>query len=130
MNARTLALLALLTLACLPGESSAQFRLPRLPSGGAAAGGGPRFFPVILPLGGSADAWVVVVIVVVVLLVIAACASASQQSPADAATPAGAGRVRVTAVPPGEAPEDVRRAWVGLELPLARSGPQRAAGAV
>jgi hypothetical protein len=26
--------------------------------------------------------------------------------------------IRITAVPPGEAPEFVRRAWVGLELPL------------
>jgi hypothetical protein len=28
-------------------------------------------------------------------------------------------RVRVITTPPGEAPEEVRRAWVGLELPLA-----------
>ena len=28
-------------------------------------------------------------------------------------------RIRITATPPGEAPEEVRRAWVGLELPLA-----------
>jgi hypothetical protein len=28
--------------------------------------------------------------------------------------------IRITAVPPGEAPEEVRRAWVGLVLPLAR----------
>jgi hypothetical protein len=28
-------------------------------------------------------------------------------------------RVRIIDVPPGEAPEDVRRAWVGLSLPLA-----------
>jgi hypothetical protein len=27
--------------------------------------------------------------------------------------------IRITEVPPGEAPEDVRRAWVGLVLPLA-----------
>lgn len=33
-------------------------------------------------------------------------------------------RIRVTGVPRGEAPEWVRRAWVGLELPLARSQPQ------
>lgn len=26
--------------------------------------------------------------------------------------------VRIVAVPPGEAPEDVRQAWVGLRLPL------------
>jgi hypothetical protein len=29
-------------------------------------------------------------------------------------------RVRITSTPPGEAPEAVRRAWIGLELPLAR----------
>jgi hypothetical protein len=36
-------------------------------------------------------------------------------------------RVRIVAVPPGEAPEAVRRAWVGLELPArsaASDGPQ------
>lgn len=34
-------------------------------------------------------------------------------------------RVRIVKVPPGEAPEKVRRAWVGLVLPLAdgHSGP-------
>src|SRR5262249_39552999 len=29
-------------------------------------------------------------------------------------------RIRIIATPPGEAPEEVRRAWVGVELPLAR----------
>jgi hypothetical protein len=35
-------------------------------------------------------------------------------------------RARIVAVPPGEAPERVRRAWVGLELPLApgETGPR------
>ena len=28
-------------------------------------------------------------------------------------------RIRIIATPPGEAPEEVRRAWVGLEVPLA-----------
>jgi hypothetical protein len=28
-------------------------------------------------------------------------------------------RVRIKALPPGEAPEDIRRAWIGLELPIA-----------
>ncbi len=28
-------------------------------------------------------------------------------------------RVRIIALPPGEAPEEIRRAWVGLVLPLA-----------
>jgi hypothetical protein len=34
-------------------------------------------------------------------------------------------RVRITSIPPGEAPEEVRRAWIGLELPLvnASGGP-------
>jgi hypothetical protein len=26
--------------------------------------------------------------------------------------------VRIVALPPGEAPEEVRRAWIGLELPV------------
>jgi hypothetical protein len=36
----------------------------------------------------------------------------------------GMASVRIIAVPPGEAPEEVRKAWVGLVLPLAsgRSG--------
>jgi len=40
----------------------------------------------------------------------------------------GPRKVRIIAVPPGEAPEDVRRCWVGLELPLAagESGPRPA----
>jgi hypothetical protein len=36
--------------------------------------------------------------------------------------------IRIIATPPGEAPEEVRRAWVGLELPLAagEAGPRTA----
>jgi hypothetical protein len=45
---------------------------------------------------------------------------------------ARAGRVRIVAVPPGEAPEWVRAKWVGLELPLAQpsavAGSWRGAG--
>ena len=39
----------------------------------------------------------------------------------------GRGRIRIVAMPPGDAPEHIRRAWVGLELPLAngQSGPTR-----
>jgi hypothetical protein len=33
-------------------------------------------------------------------------------------------RIRIKSMPPGEAPEHVRRAWVGLEIPV----PPRAAG--
>jgi hypothetical protein len=40
-------------------------------------------------------------------------------------------QVRITGVPPGEAPEWVRRAWVGLVLPLAsgENGPRTRRGA-
>jgi hypothetical protein len=38
----------------------------------------------------------------------------------------GARRIRIIAIPPGEAPQWVREQWVGLELPLAqRSGAAR-----
>lgn len=33
--------------------------------------------------------------------------------------------IRITNVPPGEAPLAIRQAWVGLELPLLRKGPGR-----
>jgi hypothetical protein len=33
--------------------------------------------------------------------------------------------VRITSVPPGEAPTHIREAWVGLVLPLAREQPKR-----
>jgi hypothetical protein len=38
--------------------------------------------------------------------------------------------IRIVAIPPGEAPEEVRRAWVGLVLPLAKQtrGPLLARG--
>jgi hypothetical protein len=32
-------------------------------------------------------------------------------------------RVRIVAIPPGEAPEEVRRSWVGLSLPVATQFP-------
>lgn len=37
---------------------------------------------------------------------------------------ASPGRIRITSVPPGEAPNHVRAAWVGLELPLAAAQDQ------
>ena len=36
--------------------------------------------------------------------------------------------IRITSIPPGEAPAAIRAAWVGLELPLKRSKPQRYLG--
>jgi hypothetical protein len=37
-----------------------------------------------------------------------------------AEVPGSAVKICITNVPPGEAPEEIRRAWVGLELPLTR----------
>lgn len=39
----------------------------------------------------------------------------------------GRSRIRIVATPPGDAPDQIRRAWVGLELPLAngQTGPCR-----
>jgi hypothetical protein len=39
-------------------------------------------------------------------------------------------RVRITATPPGEAPDHVRQAWIGLEVPLApgEKGPRMVEG--
>jgi hypothetical protein len=34
-------------------------------------------------------------------------------------------RIRIISTPPGEAPEDIRKAWVGLVLPLSRFRPRR-----
>jgi hypothetical protein len=39
------------------------------------------------------------------------------------AQPAVRARVRIVAVPPGEAPQHIRRAWVGLELPVTQGQP-------
>jgi hypothetical protein len=36
--------------------------------------------------------------------------------------------IRITSVPPGEAPVTVREAWVGLDLPLKRKRPHRYLG--
>jgi hypothetical protein len=36
--------------------------------------------------------------------------------------------IRITSVPPGEAPAAIREAWVGLELPLYRKNPGRFLG--
>ncbi|MGD0057959.1 MAG: hypothetical protein ABSD58_00935 [Verrucomicrobiia bacterium] len=36
-------------------------------------------------------------------------------------------KIRIIRTPPGEAPEDIRKAWVGLVLPLSRFRPRRTA---
>src|SRR3989475_2155791 len=37
-------------------------------------------------------------------------------------------RVRIISAPPGEAPADIRRAWVGLTLPIVGRGPMTGFG--
>src|SRR5438046_8922839 len=37
-------------------------------------------------------------------------------------------RVRIRSAPPGEAPADIRRAWVGLTLPIVGRGPMTGFG--
>jgi hypothetical protein len=39
-------------------------------------------------------------------------------------TPMTPSRIRIIAIPPGEAPQWVREQWVGLELPLAQRSPR------
>jgi len=36
--------------------------------------------------------------------------------------------IQIVGIPPGEAPEEIRRCWVGLTLPLAMAGPQSRLG--
>lgn len=36
-------------------------------------------------------------------------------------------RIKIIACPPGQAPEEVRQAWIGLEMPLSLNQPPRGA---
>ena len=74
--------------------------------------------------GGSSDiewGWICAGVVGIGLIVIIVGAIKSARESASA------GRIRIIALPPGEAPEYVRRGWVGLELPLAlgEAGPRQ-----
>lgn len=42
---------------------------------------------------------------------------------ADPPVAPGRSKIRILSIPPGDAPESVRRAWVGLELPIAPDSP-------
>lgn len=70
--------------------------------------------------------WVIPGLIVGGILVIVVRAAMSQNS--TEATPGTRVRVRIAATPPGDAPESIRRAWVGLELPACVDRPN--AGAV
>ncbi len=39
-------------------------------------------------------------------------------------------RIRITSIPPGEAPENIRKAWVGLEIPVRSRSPGRHRGII
>jgi hypothetical protein len=58
--------------------------------------------------------WVVPVLLLIGIIVGIAAALAGAVRGSEAV-----GRVRVVALPPGEAPEEIRGAWIGLELPVA-----------
>ena len=122
MSAMRRTLMVVLILLALPATSWAQRFAPR-PRTPA-----PRFTPGphVVPLRSSGGAqsgdndwiwWVIAgVFGSVVIGVLIAVLSGRQKTV----------RIRITGTPPGEAPEHVRAAWVGLELPLlpGQTGPR------
>jgi hypothetical protein len=122
---RTLYLLALVCLICtaLTDDCRAQFGrpppvapaphvAPHVPGAQGGGGGGGDPMPIIIGL------LVVVGLAVGIGLVVR---SLRQRA---------AGRIRIVAVPPGEAPQGIRQAWVGVELPLVAGQKQPQASAV
>lgn len=73
----------------------------------------------------EADSWMVPALFGVVAIVLVCVGIGRSISRA-----AGVARVRIAAVPPGEAPEYIRRAWIGLELPVANGSSERGQGVV
>jgi hypothetical protein len=124
MRASPAFLLALILVLGLTGGNRAQFGRPPPPVVPPRPPVVPPRSPVVPrgdyhgsgSSGSSSDAagWVCPVVVIggVVFGVLIVISQGLQQS-------ASTIRIRIVAVPPGEAPERVRRAWVGLELPLA-----------
>ncbi|HVS39553.1 MAG TPA: hypothetical protein VMS17_28610 [Gemmataceae bacterium] len=84
-----------------PAPAPAPFH-PIVTPGGQPGGAGAPVNPWFVILAG------VVVVGVVVLIWIAVRAAQNRVI----------GHVRIIQTPPGEAPDDIRRAWVGVELPL------------
>jgi hypothetical protein len=110
---RTLRLLALVCLFCaaLANDCRAQFVRPpvvRPPAphitphvpGGHGGGGGGDPMPVIIGI----------LVVVGAVIGVSWFVKALRQR--------AAGSIRIVAIPPGEAPQGIRQAWVGVELPL------------
>jgi hypothetical protein len=88
---------------------------PSAPAGNAnmaqSGGAQPLHQPPVNQDGGT---WVVFLVMGVgILVTICVAIARSVRSSAVAV------RVRIVALPPGEAPEQIRKAWVGLELPVA-----------
>jgi hypothetical protein len=132
MKRQWLAVLALTALALLPGQSHGQYG-PAIPIGGGSSvgsGGGPALMYLLSecwesPVGRTVLC--IIILLLVVGLILNLCyevreAAQTADSPASQllpeSRPGSATRIRIIAPPPGEAPEHIRAAWVGLELPL------------
>src|SRR6185295_18281405 len=97
--------------------AAAALLLASVPPGLAQAGrsgGGGGGFPTSHRFHGLSDsptaAFIAIFIPLVLVLVMYAFAKRAERRPRP--------RIRILATPAGEAPEDVRQAWVGLEIPL------------
>jgi hypothetical protein len=113
---RNLALTAiLLALASWPSVAVGQrFSPPRIFRPPVVRPPAPHFIPVVHPHGGRSDDntwWWIAGFGAVVLIVVIAIVVARNRKKVLA--------IRIVGTPPGEAPEAIRGAWVGLELPLA-----------
>jgi hypothetical protein len=111
MRAKLLATVALVFLAPPAAPVRGQFArpipIPRFVSV-------PHFFPHAGQHAGSAGEtdWAVILGVVGVVAAVLLAIYFFKKRPSDV-------RIRIVSAPPGEPPNDVRQAWVGLELPLA-----------
>jgi hypothetical protein len=111
---------ALLAGAALVGREASHPRAPE-PLPAHVGGGGAVAQPALAVPGANIVGWCVAA-AIGLMVVIVGIALATRRG-----VPSGRLRVRIVGAPPGEAPDHVRRAWIGLELPLApgQSGPRR-----
>jgi len=110
---------ALVVAALLMLDASTAFaQYGRAPVGGGG-GGGPRVFPVS---GRNIPPEVVGAGVLILVGFGVYAIRRWGRGDDELASTAGDVRIRVVSIPPGDAPEDIRRAWVGLVLPIPTSG--------